>query len=392
MQPQSDIRLFTPGPVAVPPRVLAAGAMPMIHHRSPVFHKLYSGCIQDMQWLLNTRQDVLLTHTSGRGAMEACITNLLSRGDEIACVVNGNFGVMFEKIAKSYGIVTIPVLNDWEKPFAGNEAAAELEAVFKAHPKIKAVTLCHNDTSNSVENDVRLAAKIAHEHGALLFVDAVSSVGCAAIDFDGWDVDAMSMAVQKGLMSPAGLGFVVLSDRAWKAAETSDLPKYFTNLRDIRKKFHEKLGAPETPGSTPVSLLRCVAEALTMLREEGREEVFARHKRLAAAVRAGLGGMGLELVPANRKSPSVSITTFLVPKGTSGANIRRELIESFKIQIAGGLGQYKDDTLRIGHMGYCHDADIIAVIGALETVLYRFGVLETPSAGISACMRALRPG
>jgi aspartate aminotransferase-like enzyme len=389
MQPQSDIRLFTPGPVTVPSRVLAAGAMPMIHHRSPAFHKLYGECVEGMQWLLNTRQDVLLTHTSGRGAMEACITNLLSRGDEVACVLNGNFGGMFEKIAKSYGLKTIPVLDDWEKPFAGNEAATELAAALEANPKVRAVTICHNDTSNSVENDIRLAAEVAHEHGALLFADVVSSVGCAAIDFDGWAIDAMAMAVQKGLMSPAGLGFVVLSDRSWEAAETSDLPKYFTNLKDIQNKFHEKPGAPETPGSTPVSLLRCVVEALAMIREEGREEVFARHKRLAAALRAGLEGMELEIVPANRKSPSVSVSTFFVPEGAAGAAIRSEMLKSFKIQMAGGLGQYKDNTLRIGHMGYCHDADILFVIGALETVLYRLGVRKSVGPGVSACARAL---
>jgi aspartate aminotransferase-like enzyme len=391
MQPQSDIRLFTPGPVAVPPRVLAAGVMPMIHHRSPAFHKLYGGCVRDMQWLLRTRQDVLLTHTSGRGAMDACVANLLSHGDEVACVLNGNFAGMFEKIVKNYGLRTISVLGDWEKPFAGDAAAAELDAVLKANPKIKAVTICHNDTSNSVENDIHLAAKIAHDHGVLLFADVVSSVGCAPVDFDDWGVDAVAMAVQKGLMSPAGLGFVVLSDRAWKAAETSDLPRYFTNLQDIRKKFHENPGAPETPGSTPVSLLRCVAEALTMIREEGRAEVFARHKRLSAAVRAGLAGMELEIVPANRKSPSVSVSTFYVPEGTTGAAIRKELLESFKIQIAGGLGQYKDNTLRIGHMGYCHDADIVCVVSALEAVLCRLGIRRNPGSGIAACMRALRP-
>jgi aspartate aminotransferase-like enzyme len=364
----------------------------MIHHRSPVFHKLYNGCIQDMQWLLNTRQDVLLTHTSGRGAMDACVANLLSRGDEVACVLNGNFGGMFEKIVKTYGLKAIPVLDDWEKPFAGDEAAAELAAALKANPKVKAVTICHNDTSNSVVNDVRLAAKIAHDHGALLFADVVSSVGCTPIDFDDWEIDAAAMAVQKGLMSPAGLGFVALSERAWKAAEASDLPRYFTNLQDIRKKFHEKPGVPETPGSTPVSLLRCVAEALTMIREEGREEVFARHRRLSAAVRAGLEGMGLEIAPANQKSPSVTVSTFFVPEGATGAAIRKELLESFKIQIAGGLARYKDDTLRIGHMGYCHDADIVCVVGALETTLHRLGAhKKPPGAGIAACMRALRP-
>lgn len=387
MQPQSDITLFTPGPVTVPQRVLAAGAMPMIHHRSPAFHKLYGGCIEDMQWLLSTRQDVLLTHTSGRGAMEACITNLLAPGDEVAAVVNGNFGSMYAKIAGAYGLTVHQVLADWEKPFAG-EAAAELAAVLKANPAVKAVTICHNDTSNSVQNDIRLAAKVAHEHGALLLVDAVSSVGCAEINFDDWELDALATASQKGLMSPAGIGFVVLSDRAWAATERAALPNYFTNFRDIRKKFHEKPGAPETPGSTPVSLVRCVAEALTMLREEGRERVFARHLRLSAAIRAGLAGIGLSLVPSNQASPSVSVTTFCLPQGMTGAAIRSGLMESFRIQIAGGLGQYKESTLRIGHMGHIHDAGVLSVIGALETVLSR-GAHAQPGPGAAACMRAL---
>ena len=389
MQPQSEITLYTPGPVTVPQRILAAGAMAMIHHRSPAFHELYSACMHDMQWLLGTSQDVLMTHTSGRGAMEGCISNLLCAGDQVASVVNGNFGAMYGKIATAYGLKVHQVLTDWAKPFAGDAAAAELEAVLTANPGIKAITICHNDTSNSVENDNRLASTIARKPGVLLLVDAVSSAGCMPIEFDAWDIDALVTASQKGLMSPAGVAFVALSDRAWKAAESSNLPRYFTNFKDIRKKFHEKPGAPETPGSTPVSLVRCVTEALAMIREEGRDQVFARHARLAAAVRAGITGMGMDLVPANQASPSASVTTFYFPQGVNAGAIRSALVNSFRMQIAGGLGQYKDSTLRIGHMGYFYDASAISVIGALETVLYRLGAVAQPGAGIAACMKAL---
>ncbi len=389
MYSQPDITLYTPGPVTVPQRVLAAGALPMIHHRTPAFHRLYTDCVRSLQWLLGTKQDILLTHTSGRGAMEACISNLLSGGDEVVSVVNGNFGAMYGKIAGAYGVKVHPVLADWEKPFAGDEAAAELAAAIKANPKVKAVTICHNDTSNAVENDIRLAARVAHEHGVLLLVDGVSSVGCAAMEFDAWDVDALATSSQKGLMSPAGIAFVALSERAWQAAEKSDLPRYFTNFLDIRKKFHEKAGCPETPGSTPVSLVRCVAEALCMIREEGREAVAARHTRLAGAVRAGLAGMELEIVPADRQSPSVSVTTFFLPKGVSAAAIRKGLLDQFRIQIAGGLGQYKETTLRIGHMGYFFDKDALSVIAALETVLFKLGALPEIGGGVAACARAL---
>ncbi|GHV52841.1 class V aminotransferase [Deltaproteobacteria bacterium] len=389
MQTNKEQRLYTPGPVTVPHRVRAAAALPMIHHRSPEFHAVYASCIENMQWLLGTKQDVLLAHTSGRGAMEACITNLLCKGDAAATVVNGNFGVMFAKIAKAYGVTTHPVLADWTRPFAGEAAAAELAAVLKANPGIKAVTICHNDTANSVENDIRLAASVAHEQGAMLFVDGVSSVGCALLEFDEWGIDALATASQKGLMSPAGVSFVALSDRAWEAAGRSDLPRYFTDFTAIRNKFHEKAGAPETPGSTPVLQVRCVAEALSMIREEGRAEVFARHERLAAAIRAGLTAMNLEIVPANAQRPSKSVTTFLLPSGVNGAAVRSALLDDFGIRIAGGLGEYKDSTLRIGHMGYFFDADALCVISALEAALFRLGVLFEPGRGIAACMKAL---
>ena len=384
-----ELRLYTPGPVTVPHRVRAAAALPMIHHRSPEFHAVYASCVQNLQWLLGTKQDVLLAHTSGRGAMEACITNLLRHGDAVATVVNGNFGTMFAKIAKAYGVETHPVLEDWSRPFAGDEAAAELAAVLKANPRIRAVTICHNDTANSVENDIRLAASVAREHGVLLLVDGVSSVGCAPLEFDAWGIDALATASQKGLMSPAGISFVALSDRAWEATKTSDLPKYFTDFTAIRDKFHEKEGSPETPGSTPVLQLRCVAEALAMMREEGRDEIFSRHARLASAIRTALAAMSLEIVPANAKRPSKSVTTFYLPSGVKGADVRSALLDDFGIRIAGGLGQYKDSTLRIGHMGYFFDADALCVIGALETVLFRMGVLSNPGEGVAACMKAL---
>ncbi len=381
--------LYTPGPVTVPPRVLAAAGMPMLHHRSPAFHSLYAECIGGMQWLLGTRQDVLLCHTSGRGAMEACITNLLGAGDEIICICNGNFGPMFAKIAAAYGVIAHRVCNDWSEPFAGPAAESALADALASHPGAKAVTICHNDTGNSVTNDIRLAAEVAHRHGALLIVDAVSSAGCMPIEFDAWDIDALATASQKGLMSPAGISFAVLSDRAWRAVPSATLPKFFVNFAAIRDEFHKKPNAPETPGSAPVALVRAVTEALAMIQEEGREAVFARHQRLAAAVRAGLRGIGLTTVPSDDKRPSASVTTFRIPAKVSGADIRAELIRSFRIQIGGGLGQYKETTLRIGHMGHFHDTDALCVVGALEKTLHRLGAIAEIGPGITACLQEL---
>ena len=198
----------------------------------------------------------------------------------------------------------------------------------------------------------------------------------------------MVTASQKGLMSPTGLSLAVLSDRAWQATETSRLTAYYVQFRDIRKTLHGT--QPETPGSTPVSLICSVEEALTMIEEEGKANTYARHARVAQAVRAGVEAMGLRLFPPNLTNRSPSVTAFSVPPKTTGNTLRAALRDDFGIVVAFGLGaQYKDTVIRIGHMGYVYPKDALTVIGALEACLFKLDCLDEPGRGTAACIRAL---
>jgi aspartate aminotransferase-like enzyme len=384
MKTYDELMLFTPGPVNVPPRVLAAGARPMLHHRTPEFSRILQSVVEKTQQLLGTKQDVLLVHTSGRGAMDGTILNLFSPGDEIIAVTNGQFGEMFATMGQTHGLVVHKVCQDWLKPLD----PAEIEAALQAHPAAKAVTVCHCETTTACINDIPGVAALAKRYGKLIIVDCVSSAGCTPIEFDAWQLDVVITASQKGLMCPTGLGLVVLSPAAWQAVDASTLPKYYIQFRDIQKNLRDKT---ETPGSTPVSLVASLDEALAMITAEGKENCYARHAQIAAAVRAGLTAMGLSLFPAGIDSRSPALTAFAVPAGLSSAAIRKEIKASYGLVLAAGLGNaYKDSVVRIGHMGYVYPKDALTVIAALEATLTKLGYVQQPGAGVAACIRALQ--
>ncbi len=384
MHRYGDLQLFTPGPVNVPPRVLAAGARPMLHHRTPEFSAILSALVARAQRVFGTAQDVLPVHTTGRGAMEGTITNLFSAGDEILSICNGRFGEMYASIAERHGLTVRRICQDWLKPLDPTEVATALAT----HPAAKAVTLSQCETTTAVLNDVQAVAALASARGILTLVDAVSAAGCVPMEFDAWGLDAMVTASQKGLMSPTGLSLVVLSGRAWRATESARLQDYYVRFAEIRKSLH---GArAETPGSTPVSLVCSVAEALAMIEEEGKAEVYARHAKVAAAVRAGLVAMGLRLFPAEHPRRSPALSAFLVPDGLRGSELRALLKQDFGIVTAGGLGDaYKDTVVRVGHMGHVFPRDAITIVAALEACLFKLGRIPELGRGTAACIRAL---
>lgn len=384
MRTYGDPHLFTPGPVNVPPQVLAAGARPMLHHRTPEFSAIVAALVETAQRLFGTIQDVLPVHTTGRGAMEGSITNLFSPGDELLAVCNGKFGEMYADIAERHGLRVTRICTDWLKPLDLTEVGAALAT----HPSAKAVTVSHCETTTAVVNDVAAVAALARASGALTLVDAVSAAGCLPIEFDAWGLDLLVTASQKGLMSPTGLSLVVLSERAWQATQSARLTDYYVRFAEIRKTLHGPRA--ETPGSTPVSLVCSVAEALRMIEEEGKAEVYARHARVAAAVRAGLEALGLQLFPGEHPSRSPALSAFRVPEGLSGAELRGLLKRDFGLVTAAGLGEaYKDTVVRIGHMGHVFPRDALLVVGALEACLWKLGRLADPGRGTAACIRAL---
>jgi aspartate aminotransferase-like enzyme len=378
-----DLSLFTPGPVNVPPRVLAAGARPFLHHRTAEAAVIIDRLVQQAKALFETQQDVLLVHTTGRGAMEGAIQNLLSPGDEILCVCNGKFGEMFAEIAERNGLITHRVGTDWLKPLRLDE----VEAALATRPQIKAITVCHNETTTACLNDIKGIAAIAKRHGILSIVDAVSSAGCAPIRFDAWQIDALVTASQKGLMSPPGLSFVVLSDAAWKAVDAANNSRFYIQFRDIQKNLNGKRA--ETPGTTPMSLVANVDEALSMILAEGSEECYARHELVGQAIRAGLTAMGLKLFPEEAEQRSPALTAFRVAPEVSVA-LKKSLRETFGIVVASGLGkEYKDNVIRIGHMGHVYAKDALTIVAAVEASLFEAGVITAIGAGTSACARAI---
>ena len=378
-----DIFLFTPGPVNVPARVLASGARPMLHHRTPEAAALIASMLEKLQDLLGTHEDVLPVHTTGRGAMEGTILNLFSAGEEIVCVSNGKFGEMYAEMAEMHGLKVHRVCKDWVAPLDLNE----VEQALKAHQGIKAVTICHNETTTACVNDIAAAAKLAKQYGALILVDAVSSAGCMPIEFDNWHLDVLVTASQKGLMTPPGLSFVVLSPGAWQAVDSSRSAKFYIQFRDIQKNLHGK--RPETPGTTPMALVAGVNEALEMIMEEGRNNCYARHEKCAAALRAGIEAMGLSLFPTADVCRSSALTAFQLEPSLTLA-LRSELRNGYGIAIAEGLGkQFKDSVLRIGHMGQVFPKDILMLVAAMETCLHKLGRLGKIGPGVAACAKVI---
>ena len=262
-----DPILFTPGPVSVSPRVLAAGGRPMIHHRTPEFHAILENVIEKMKKLFGTSDDVLLVHATGRGAMEGAIRNLFSPGEKILSICNGKFGHLFADIAEVCDLTVQRIFENWLDPVVPDR----IEAVISNDPSIKGVTVVHSDTSTAVENPVREIGEIVRRNDRLLIADCVSSLGAMRFNLDDWNVDVAVTASQKGLMAPTGISFVAINQRGWAAVEKAQKPGYYVDFKNIRKFFSEK---KETPGSTPVSLVASVNESLNIIFEEGLENVY----------------------------------------------------------------------------------------------------------------------
>ena len=353
---------MTPGPTRVPERVLAAGARPMIHHRTAEFSAELSEMMELLKPVFGTSVPVLPVHTTGRGAMEASICNLFSPGDAIAVCCNGKFGEMWATLASSYGLVVHRIASDWDR----DADPAELDRLLDREPKIRAIAMAYGDTSTGVANDVAAAARVARRHNVLVLVDGVSSIGGMPFEFDRWEVDVAITASQKCLMSSPGLAFAVMSDRAWQANESARLPRNYWDFAEIRRQVTK--AKPETPGTAPVHLVLQVAEALRMHNEETLERVHARHARMAAMARDGGAKLGLEPQCASLRQRSTTLTAFALPSGLPPGQVRDGL-KSRGILTAAGLDRYQPTAFRIGHMGDIREEDVQRTLEALAEVL-----------------------
>ena len=355
--------LLIPGPTPIPPRVSKAMARPMIGHRSPEYSEILKRVVENLKYVLQTENDILLFSSSGTGGMEASIVNLLSPGDKVIALSGGAFGERFINILGSFGIEVIPLRCEWGEIIDPQLVAKELDR----NRDIRAVFATLVETSTGVVNDIKSLGKICKERKTLLVVDAVSGLGVEELKTDSWGVDVVISASQKGLMTPPGLCFISISERAWEASETSRIYRFYWNFKTYRE-FLEKGQPPYTP---PVSLVFGLDEALRMIKEEGIEKVWERQKRLAKATREGIKGLGLELLAKGNYSNGV--TAIKLPENIDGLEILKRLREKHGVTLAGGQERLKGKIIRIGHMGYIQFKDILVALGALEKTLLSLG-------------------
>ncbi|MBD2092190.1 alanine--glyoxylate aminotransferase family protein [Microcoleus sp. FACHB-1515] len=376
------LMLMIPGPTPVPEKVLLAMAKHPIGHRTKDFESIIAEVTQGLKWLHQTESDVLILTASGTGAMEAGMINFLSPGDRVLVGNNGKFGERWVKVAEAYGLNVEPVTAEWGKPLDPEVFREKLEA--DTERTIKAVVITHSETSTGVLNDLETINRHVKAHGALIMVDAVTSLGAVHLPIDQWGLDVVASGSQKGYMLPPGLGFVAVSPKAWEAYATAKLPKFYLDLGKYRKEA-AKNSHPFTP---PVNMYFGLQAALKMMQAEGLEAIFARHQRHMRATRAAAKALSLPLFAADgASSPAI---TAIAPTGVDAEQIRSLLKKRFDIATAGGQDHLKGKIFRVGHLGFVSDRDILTAIGALEAVLQELGFENfNPGAGIAAAAQAI---
>ena len=366
--------LLTPGPTPLPPEVCQELSRPIIHHRTPQFQAILKDAAEGLKYVYQTNSDVYIFSSSGTGVMEAAVVNLLSEGDTAITVEGGKFGERWTSLCQAYKIKPEVIKVEWGKSVKPLDIANKLKV---SSAKAVFVTLC--ETSTGVTCDIKAIAEVVKNTGAVLVVDAISGLGVLDLKTDEWGVDVVVSGSQKGLMLPPGLGFISLSEKAWKLINQSKGPRYYFDLPKARKAW-DKI---DTPFTTSVSLVRALNVALKMIKEEGLENVFARCRKLACGVRAAAMALGLGLF-ADKSCASDAITAINVPAGIDGEKLVKTMRDSYGVTMAGGQAELKGKVLRIATMGYINEFDIILALSCLEKVLQQMGYKFKLGAGLRA--------
>ena len=368
--------LFTPGPTPIPSDALLAMAQPIDYHRSENAIALIKDVLEKLKHVFQTENDVLFLTSSGTGAMDGAVANLLCRDDKVIVIRSGKFGERWSEICEAYGIKVIPIDVAW-----GDSVAPEtVKSKLTDHPNVKAVfaTLC--ETSTGALHDIEALARLTQSGPTLLVVDAVSALGADDLQMDNWGVDVVVSCSQKGLMTPPGLAFAALNRRAWEAAEQSNLPKYYFDFRKAHQRGLEG-SVPYTPAITLLTALQC---ALNHICAEGIHNTIARHKRLALATRSAIKAIGLPLFAT---SPANTLTSIRLPEEIDGKTFIKLMCEKHGITYAGGQGDLSGKILRIAHLGWMNENDVIVAISAFERGLAEIGYDVSLGAGVTAAQK-----
>jgi aspartate aminotransferase-like enzyme len=369
--------LMIPGPTPVPEEVLRALSHPMINHRGPEYMALQRELIAGLKQAYQTSSDVQIFPAAGTGGLEAAIANTLSPGDRVVAVSIGAFGQRFAEIAEAFGADVRRVEVEWGRS-ARPEAVAR---VLEEEPRVKAVLLTHNETSTGVLNDIAATARQARavRPDLLVLVDSISGMLAADLRPDEWDLDVVVGGSQKAWMIPPGLTFLSISERAWAAHREARMPRFYFDFTKMRKSME----SDQTPYTPALPQLFGLQVSLRRILEEGIPASVRRHARLAAATRAAVQALGLELF-AEEGYYSNSLTAVRAPGGIEARTIRTRMREAHGVVIAGGQGKIKDQIFRLGHLGWVDESDVLATVGALELTLRSVGWDASPGQGVAA--------
>ncbi len=378
--------LQIPGPTLVPERIVRAMSQSIIDHRGPKFAALVHECLDGLKGIFQAeRGEIVIYPGSGTGAWEACIVNTLSPGDRVLACVNGHFSTGFARTASAYGVD----VERLDLPYGAGVPADEVEARLRADTarQIKAVLVVHNETSTGVTSNVAAIRKAmdAARHPALCLVDVVSSL--ASIDFrvDEWGVDVALTGPQKGLMLPPGLAILAISEKALHAGEKAKCPRAYWDWQPVLER--NKRG--EFPYTPATSLLFGLRESIAMLNEEGLQNVFRRHARLAEACRRAIRALGLEILCRNPAEYSNTLTAVVMPEGMDSDAYIAHANQTLDLSLGVGLGAVKGKVFRVGHLGSLNELDLLGGLAGVELTLKSFGAPIRLGAGLAAAEQHL---
>ena len=367
--------LLTPGPTQIPPDICAALGKPIIHHRTPQFKENLKEAISGLQFVLQTKNDVYLLASSGTGAMEAAVANLLSAGDNAITVESGKFGERWTELCHAYH-AQVKVI---EVPWGQTVSPSQIKTLLDADKDIKAVFITHCETSTGVTADVQAIADIVKNTNAVLVVDAVSSLGVIDLQMDNWGVDVIVSGSHKGFMLPPGLAFISVNDRAFQLIEQSSSPRYYFDLRKSKK----AAAKTDTPFTPTIGIIIALNESLRSIKKRGLEGSFAVYAKLAEGVRAAAKALGLTLFPDESCISNV-LTAINLPEEIDGNQVVDIMRDVHGITTAGGQAQLTGKIIRIAHMGCISKEDILTGISSLESVLSELGYQFESGVGVKA--------
>lgn len=375
-------RLLTPGPTPVPEETLLDLARPVFYHRSPQFRQIMAEVQEDLKYIFCTKNPILPLTASGTGGMEAAISSTLPPGSKAICCIAGRWGERWRNICKAFGVEVISVTSSYGEAVQPQQ----LDDALAKHPDAVAVCATLSETATGVRNDIQAFGKLVARTPAVLIVDAISGLGVIECRTDDWHVDLCVTGSQKALMLPPGLAFVSVSDKAWPTIDrNAEARSFYFDLR----KYRDKLKENDTPFTPAHTLIRALRTSLKRIRTEGIENVWKRHSHMAAAARAGMQAMGLELFAAQ---PADGLTVVKVPDGIDGVALVSKLEKQYGLRLAGGQDTLKGKIVRLGHMGYIDQFDVLAALAGLELVLLEMGYNVEPGSGVAAAQQVFAQG